>query len=624
MLTLFGALFSAGNAAAQLLQTQWLEDPSGQMTLAQVQNSPQAFQAYTGVLTKGYTASSYWLKLRIGATPEDNLVLRIRPAYLDHIELHDPLARPSSGLGAAEGAQVPVRLAGDRYPKEVSGYLSLNQGFVIPGASEARDVFLRVQSTNTMLVYVEVISPLQAKQVDHRQELIYSLYLGLLVAFMVWALQHWLARREVLVAAFLVKQMVVVAHAAALLGYLPLLVGAALAPAEIDRITSFLVIAYVACSTVFWLMFLREYKPPRWLFRCFVVLVLSYLPIVLMFASGQVRQALELNMTFAAVESIGAILLSITARAWKDPLAIAQLPPWVLISFNLAFVLVTYATALPNLGVANAAQWTLYSPMFAGFITSLLMAVLLSLRARNLEKQRHKAILEAHLQQQQAQTERLQREEQAHFLSMLTHELKTPLSVAHISLDDSDLAGPQRTRIDRALANINSIIDRCAITDQMEHHKLTPALQPCSLGGLIEECVQGCSDPARVKVLEGHEAVAYTDSGLLAICLSNLIDNALKYSRPNSAIEVMLQPSTSQHGTGTPGWEITVCNSIGTAGIPDPERLFTKYYRSPGALSKSGSGLGLYLTRSVAELLGARLACRTTPHQVEFCLWIPA
>jgi signal transduction histidine kinase len=68
---------------------------------------------------------------------------------------------------------------------------------------------------------------------------------------------------------------------------------------------------------------------------------------------------------------------------------------------------------------------------------------------------------------------------------------------------------------------------------------------------------------------------------------------------------------------------VKVANQIGLAGAPDASQIFSKYYRSPGARSKSGSGLGLYLTRSITQLLGAQLTYEVEDDQVEFSLWMP-
>jgi len=607
-----------GHASSHLLQSARLEDPEGQLTLAQVQANADAFQPYEGILTRGYTPATYWLKLRIAPTPDPTLVLRIRPSFIDHIELHDPLA-----LAAAQGQP---RLSGDRHRQDLGGYLSLHHGFLIPGARDARDVYLRVQSTSSMMLHVQALTPFTASEADHRHELLYSLYLGLLAAFMAWALLQWLSSRELLVAVFLGKQTVVFLHALAVQGYLPLLVDEWLTPAAMDRSTSVLALAYVSTSAGFMLLLLREFKPMRWLWWSVTSLLLLYLPIFVLFFAGYAQAALRFNMYMTVIGSLGILLVALSTRVWhtEPGEAAPLLSRPVLISFNVALMVAALSWALPSLGGIDAAEWTLNSPVFGGFVNSLLMTVLLSLRARNLDKQRRQATLNARLLEQQAHIERQRREEQERFLAMLTHELKTPLGVARISLDHSQLVGPQRNRIDRALSNINAIIDRCAITDQMEHRQLVPQMAPCVLDKLVSDCVQGCSDPARVKVSESLDAAVQTDYDLLALCLANLIDNALKYSPPAAAIDVRLHRQADGTDEQRPGYAITVSNPVGSAGAPDPERLFTKYYRSPGALSKSGSGLGLYLTHSVAQLLGVRLDHRAQGEHLSFTLWIPA
>ncbi len=610
-------------AAGLMEHSAWLEDASGQMTLAQVRQNPQAFTPYSGVLTRGYTPSTYWLRLRLAPTTQEQLVLRIRPSYLDHIELHDPAAPPTA----------QVRFSGDRHRKDPTAYQSLNLGFFIAGSTEPRDVYLRLQTSSSMLVYAEVLSTVDAIQADHRQELLYSLYLGLLAAFMAWALLQWLISRELLVGAFLVKQIVVLMHALAIQGYLPLIFGDAVSAPVVDRLSSVLFLAYMAASAAFMLMLLHEFRPARWLWRAVASVLLLYLPLALLFASGRVGLALQLNMVIAMVESIGVLLLALSTP--RQPASPAKperqpsLPRGVLIGFCGALVLAASSSALPSLGGVDGVEWTLNSPMLGGFLISLLMTVLLSLRSSNLEKQRHQMDLDMKLLENQALGERHRREEQERFLAMLTHELKTPLGVARISLGASGLAGPQRTRIDRALANINAIIDRCRFTDEMEHGQLVPKHSPCDLAQLLDDCIKGCSEPERVKVWESQNAQVSSDCDLLAICLANLIDNALKYAPPAADVEVRLASVDASPGQPA-GYSLTVRNPVGTAGVPDPERLFTKYYRSPGAHNKSGSGLGLYLTRSLSELVGARLSHRTVDAgdsqgaHVEFRLWIPA
>ncbi len=82
-------------AADMVVERAWLEDASGQKTYAQVQ--AQTLTPYEGVLSRGFGTSAIWVKLRI-ARPQsqvlepgqkDDLVLRIRPVYLDDVQVYD-------------------------------------------------------------------------------------------------------------------------------------------------------------------------------------------------------------------------------------------------------------------------------------------------------------------------------------------------------------------------------------------------------------------------------------------------------------------------------------------------------------------------------------------------------
>lgn len=222
---------------------------------------------------------------------------------------------------------------------------------------------------------------------------------------------------------------------------------------------------------------------------------------------------------------------------------------------------------------------------------------------------------------EEAESERARREEQERFLAMLTHELKTPVGVARISLGAMKTSGPNTQRIERALSNINAIIERCRVTGELEHDKLQPAFERCDPGELARQCAQNCVQPGRVKISHGDLPAIRTDLLLLEIVMANLIDNALKYSPAGSDVVVTVAPKADD---GRAGVAFVVTNLPGAAGLPDPQRVFGKYFRGHGAHGKSGSGLGLYLAQGISELLGGRLACVPTADRVEFSLWLPA
>ena len=81
--------------------------------------------------------------------------------------------------------------------------------------------------------------------------------------------------------------------------------------------------------------------------------------------------------------------------------------------------------------------------------------------------------------------------------------------------------------------------------------------------------------------------------------------------------------ASSQPHKKQPGMLVTIRNQPGHAGWPDAQKVFQKYYRSPGAHSKTGSGLGLYLVRSAARRLGGWVRYVPDTNTVMFEFWLP-
>jgi signal transduction histidine kinase len=108
----------------------------------------------------------------------------------------------------------------------------------------------------------------------------------------------------------------------------------------------------------------------------------------------------------------------------------------------------------------------------------------------------------------------------------------------------------------------------------------------------------------------------HTDPSYFQIMLNNLVGNALKYSTPDSPVVVQLSRLTDAQGA--PRIQIAVRNTIGPWGCPDPEKVFSRYYRSDKASGVSGTGLGLWLSQKLAERLGTRIQLSLEAGQVAF------
>jgi signal transduction histidine kinase len=143
--------------------------------------------------------------------------------------------------------------------------------------------------------------------------------------------------------------------------------------------------------------------------------------------------------------------------------------------------------------------------------------------------------------------------------------------------------------------------------------------------------IQQQPEQERIHVALPSQLLARLEPDFFQTMVSNLLDNALGYSPPKSPVHVSLQDMPAS-GVRPRHLMLTVRNTLGKAGLPDPKRLFEKYYRAQGAHQRTGSGLGLYLVKSLAERAQGGIGHRAEKNTdvggeshtcVVFELWLP-
>jgi len=222
-----------------------------------------------------------------------------------------------------------------------------------------------------------------------------------------------------------------------------------------------------------------------------------------------------------------------------------------------------------------------------------------------------------------AEREHAEREHQRRFLAMLTHELKTPLSVIRMRLGTAQPSSRMEAHADNAIADIDAIIERVALTTRIDDHTLEQQQHPCRLNEILIEICAHHPQPTRERVdlaCAAEDMRLMADPVLLRIAIGNLLDNALKYAPPEARVRVHAANLEEQT---QPGILVRIENPMGPAGRPDPARVFEKYYRTPGAHMESGSGLGLYIVQEIAGLMGGRIRYLADCPEVCFELWLP-
>jgi two-component system, OmpR family, sensor histidine kinase SenX3 len=200
------------------------------------------------------------------------------------------------------------------------------------------------------------------------------------------------------------------------------------------------------------------------------------------------------------------------------------------------------------------------------------------------------------------------------FINAVTHELKTPVASIRLYVETLKTRAVEEAKRDEFYGIILSDSDRLLgtieqilRTGRVGSSSRKPHLAPMQLDELVSECV------ARARILHGvpPESLQYQPGPPLPIqgdydevhaAVSNLIDNAIKYSGNEVGIEVVACESDGRFA------EVRVKDrGTGIAG-PELKRIFKRFYRIhvPGAARVKGTGLGLYIVRSVAKRHGGR------------------
>lgn len=221
------------------------------------------------------------------------------------------------------------------------------------------------------------------------------------------------------------------------------------------------------------------------------------------------------------------------------------------------------------------------------------------------------------------------------FINAVTHELKTPVTSLKLylqTLQTRDIDDAKRREFysvmladsERLMTTIDQVL-RAARTSSTR----TVQRIPVDLLAVVRECVEvarsrhhlqpGALD--YVSALDGN-ATVLGDLDELKAAVSNLIDNAIKYSGQ----KVRVQVEVAQSGAGYFAVRVTDTG----AGIPAPElkRIFKRFYRIPNAMALrvKGTGLGLFIVRTVAERHGGRAWAESegTGHGATFTIELPA
>ena len=202
------------------------------------------------------------------------------------------------------------------------------------------------------------------------------------------------------------------------------------------------------------------------------------------------------------------------------------------------------------------------------------------------------------------------REQQKRLVVDASHELRTPLTALRTNIEllqraDTMSESERSQLLAETTIELRELTDLVAeLVDLATDTRATEPVQPVDLAELADNVVNRYRRrTTRELTLETH-APSVVDGrvGMLERALSNLIDNALKFSPPDSVVTVVVE-----------GSRIDVLDRGPGIDADDRSRVFDRFYRASDARTKPGSGLGLAIVKQIADLHHAAVTIDPRP-----------
>lgn len=205
---------------------------------------------------------------------------------------------------------------------------------------------------------------------------------------------------------------------------------------------------------------------------------------------------------------------------------------------------------------------------------------------------------------------------QSQFIAAVTHELKSPVAALQIMLEtirDPTTPPEKRREFEQCMENdlrrLRQLVEQVLDTARLENLTAEKGAERVELGELLRACVDYMetrlkTTGSEITLNTGADGVLVRGNKRLLInALSNILDNAVKYSRGPAKIDVNVCRSQR--------WVSIEVRDQGI-GIPRQEqkKIFRRFYRAPDATiqAKPGTGLGLYFARLAIKSQGGNLS----------------
>jgi signal transduction histidine kinase len=571
----------------------------GSKTIDEIANLPDdAFKRNQYGLSAGYTKTVHWLRFDIAppVDPGKEWWLEVHPAYLDDLRLY--------AADASHPGKFVEHRTGDFHPFSSRDVPYRSFLFKLPGnPATTQTLYLRLQTTSSSLIMLKAWSPTKFGEAIPAEYALLGAAFGILSIILIVNFIYWWHQRDITILFYLAYIGAAFVNSFIVQGFFAQFVAPDY-PAALNHLQFSSAMLMASSGGALYRRLLLVTSRERWLNAYFAIMIFLPLVMLLLYVTGYEAVAIQSIISIST--------LTILVCIWRAGVLLKQQEP----GSRLVFLATTsglsplFFVFLQTLGLFAGSYFVLHIFLIGLIGTVISLHLAIGERMRQDQLQRQKEREQGRELESMLHYERATREEQATFIAMLSHELRTPIAGIAAATDAIEIihAGKSESiqtrieRIRRAIRRIIGVADRYLQLDRADTGRQKPDIRRHDLSDVVALALEiAAGDEPRCEVQIADGIAVDCDRDLLGTAIANLIDNALKYSPASSVVSIS--------GRRTDDQQIILEVADRGDGVAEEmhEAIFHRYVRAPEHGKIPGIGVGLALVRKIVELHGGEI-----------------
>lgn len=576
-------------------------DSSNSMILNDFIEIPrEKLQVINTIPSFGFSNNTHWIRTYVSASDfkTGDLWLKLGPSFLDHLTVYYKKSDSKDVWHRKE--------FGDRSIVNDNDIVSRDYVLILPSSLSGYDLVFKIKSTSTLIFMGELSDPQYFLESTAMETALWSFYFGMSMVVSAISLYFAIKTRQRLfwgLCIFSFNYILV----AALHGFPVWLLGIKFRPVQDYMVSALSLLGY---STAIWLH-CEIFQLNKTMCLFYKILTAAmYVTILLQLSIpfGLYGKAIQIESFIFTL--IAPLLIISSVILWRrqeinlHTLLVGLMPPvYVIVVF---FILLTLNGIVPfNNYLSSAWQFTL-------LVHAISVIILAGYRVRN----EHRDLEQKKKIAQELRIERNATFNQRRFLGMVAHEYKNPLAIMISTLSELKeqkiwtLNKLRFERIQRAVTRLTQLSENCLVEARLLSSSLHMEKKRVSLFVIIKKAstVVELSERHNMVVTFNGEIIdldnsvmeLFVDPELIAIAISNILDNSVKYT-DSGEIKIDVYNSVnyveiffSDEGDGIP--------------IEHADKIFELFYRNKSNNRNiKGTGLGLYVSQQIVRAHGGDL-----------------